>query len=448
MSILAQLRQRMARLLDLEPGETTPVLLGALLFLVLFTGYFMLRPVRETMGIAGGVENLQWLFTATFLATLAAMPLFGWLATRVQRRRILAWSYAFFASNLAGFGLLLAISPDNVWTARVFYVWLSVFNLLAVSIIWSVLADLFPLSQAKRLFAVIASGASLGGLIGPLLGALLVGPIGHSGLLLLSALLLLAAIGIAHQLQRWRERNPLPQDSAESRRHALGGSPFAGAVTVLRSPFLIGISLFVVLLASVNTFLYFEQARLVAETFPDRTDQTRVFGIIDAIVQALAILTQIFLTGRIARRLGVGVLLTAVPLVAMLGFVWLALAPTFAVLAIVMVIRRAGEYALVRPGREMLFTLVPVEAKYKAKNFIDSVVYRGADAVSAWLKTLLDLIGQNPALAALGGALIALGWAATGALLGSGRLNPGSSQSGGLAPGTSTTTSVNAAPPA
>lgn len=160
----------------------------------------------------------------------------------------------------------------------------------------------------------------------------------------------------------------------------MGGNPFTGATAVLRSPYLLGIALFVVLLASVSTFLYFEQARIVSETFTDRTRQTQVFGLIDTVVQALAILTQVLLTGRLARRLGVGVLLVAVPLVMAAGFLWLALAPVFAVFVVVMVVRRAGEYALVRPGREMLFTVLSAEDKYKAKNFIDTVIYRGGDA--------------------------------------------------------------------
>ncbi|MGE8323968.1 MAG: MFS transporter, partial [Pseudomonas sp.] len=190
------------------------------------------------------------------------------------------------------------------------------------------------------------------------------------------------------------------------------------ATAVLRSPYLLGIALFVVLLASVSTFLYFEQARIVSETFTDRTRQTQVFGLIDTVVQALAILTQALLTGRLARRLGVGVLLVAVPLVMAAGFLWLALAPAFAVFAVVMVVRRAGEYALVRPGREMLFTVLSAEDKYKAKNFIDTVVYRAGDAFSGWLKRALDVIGEHPQLAMLIGALMALGWAATGGWLG------------------------------
>lgn len=407
-----------ARLFNVEPRETGAVVAGLVLFFLLFTGYFMLRPVRETMGVAGGVDNLQWLFTGTFVATLAAMPLFGWVAARVRRRHILPWTFGFFVLNLLVFAALFGSQPENVWIARTFYIWLSVFNLLSISLAWSVLADLFVVAQAKRLFALMAGGASLGGLCGPVLGTLLVAPLGHAGLVLLSALFLAGSIGAAAWLQRWRDAHPLPAQDQVARSRPLGGNPFAGATAVFRSPYLIGIALFVLLLASVSTFLYFEQARLVAEVFPDRTRQTQVFGLIDTIVQSLAILTQIFITGQIARRLGVGVLLVVVPLITAAGFLWLALAPTFAVFAVVMVVRRAGEYALVRPGREMLYTVVGAEDKYKAKNFIDTVVYRGADALSGWVKRMLDLIAEHPALAMIIGAGIALAWAGTGGWLG------------------------------
>jgi AAA family ATP:ADP antiporter len=410
-------RVLVARVFDVEAHEVEPLALGLTMFFLLFAGYFMLRPVRETMGIAGGVQNLQWLFTGTFVATLAAMPLFGWLAARAERRRVLAWTLGFFAMNLALFALAFLLRPDDVWLARGFYIWLSVFNLLSVSVVWSVMADLFRIAEAKRLFALVAVGASVGGLVGPLLGVALVGSIGHAGLLLLSAVLLVGTIFAARHLQMWRDRHPLGPDETRARSRPLGGSPFAGASQVLRSPFLLGSAVFVLLLAASTTFLYFEQARLVQATFPNRVDQTRVFGVIDMIVQTLAIVTQLFFTGRIAQHLGVGVLLVAVPLAVAAGFLWLAFAPTFAVLAVVMIARRAGEYALVRPGREMLFTVVAVEAKYKAKNFIDTVVYRGSDALSGWLKATIEMLAQQPAVAAIVGAGIAMTWAATGAWL-------------------------------
>ncbi|MDQ8032646.1 MAG: MFS transporter [Bordetella sp.] len=412
------LATRLRRLFNVQPGEAGVVAAGLLMFFLLFCGYFMLRPVREVMGLAGGVNNLQWLFTATFVATLVVLPLFGALASRIARAPLVAWVYGFFVLNLAGFALALQLRPDDVWVGRVFYVWLSVFNLLSISLAWSVLADVFTSRQAKRLFAIMAGGASLGGLVGPLLGTLLVAPLGHAGLLLLSALMLAASTASALGLLRWRGHHPLAREEAAERRKPLGGNPWSGATAVFRSPYLMGIALFVILLASANTFLYFEQARIVAEHFPDRTTQTQVFGMLDAVVQTLAILTQLFFTGRLAQRLGVSVLLVAVPLVVAAGFLALALAPVFAVFAVVMVVRRAGEYALVRPGREILFTVIPAEQKYKAKNFIDTVVYRGGDAVSGWLKRGLDLLGDHPALAMFIGAGLAVGWAATGLSLG------------------------------
>ncbi|MDQ8699289.1 MFS transporter [Hyphomicrobium sp. LHD-15] len=417
-------RSRLSTLFNVEREEVPAVAAGVGMFYLLFAGYFMLRPVRETMGIAGGIDNLQWLFTATFVATLIALPLFGWIASKVPRRHVLAWTYAFFTLNLIAFAVGFVIDPDNIWMARTFYVWLSVFNLLAISLAWSVLADVLAASEAKRLFAMIAGGASLGGLTGPILGTTLVAPIGHAGLLLLAAVLLALSALAAAWLHRWRDRSPQTEstlfasDQHAPRGRPLGGHPFAGASAVVKSGYLAAIALFVILLAVVSTFLYFEQAKLVAETFPDKVRQTQVFGLIDTVVQTLTIVIQVFLTGRIAERFGIGVLLVSVPLAMAAGFLWLAVAPVFAVLALIMIARRVGEYALVRPGREMLFAVAAPEEKYKAKNFIDTVVYRGGDAIGGWVKRGLDVFAESPALAMMIGAGIALGWAATGGYLG------------------------------
>jgi len=410
----------LSRLFNVAPHEAPAVGAGLLMFFLLFAGYFMLRPIRETMGVTGGVDNLQWLFTGTFVATLIVLPLFGWIASKVSRRRILPWVFGAVVVSLLAFGVALLARPDDVWLARGFYIWVSVINLLLISLAWSVLADVLASSEAKRLFALIASGASLGGLVGPLLTTLLVEHLGHGGLMLLSSVLMGASGVTALWLHQWRDRHPLPEgvSTAEQRRAPLGGNPFAGATEVFKSPYLAGIALFVLLLATVTTFLYFEQAKLVEQLFPDKEQQTRVFGTIDTVVQALAILSQLFITGRIAQRLGVGVLLVAVPLVMAAGFLWLALAPVFGVFVVVMVARRAGEYAFVRPGREMLYTVVPPGQKYKAKNFIDTVVYRGGDALSGWVKRALDVLAEHPAVAMLIGSGVALAWAATGLALG------------------------------
>jgi AAA family ATP:ADP antiporter len=411
---------RFAALFNVRPHETPVVMAGLVMFFLLFAGYFMLRPIRETMGVAGGVDNLQWLFTGTFVATLAVLPAYGWIASKVSRRRIVPWVFGVIVASLLGYGGAMLARPDDVWLARTFYIWVSVINLLMISLAWSVLADVMDSHEAKRLFALIAGGASLGGLVGPLLTTLLVKPLGHGGLMVLSAVLIGASAATATWLHRWRDRHPLPAGamSSDQRRRPLGGNPFAGATAVFRSPYLLGIAFFVLLLATVTTFLYFEQAKLVAERFADKEEQTRVFGLIDTVVQTLAILSQLFITGRIAQRLGVGVLLVAVPMIVAAGFLWLALAPVFAVFVVVMVVRRAGEYAFVRPGREMLYTVVPAEQKYKAKNFIDTVVYRGGDALSGWVKRALDVLAEHPAAAMFIGAGVAVAWAVTGAALG------------------------------
>lgn len=416
------LERRLARAINAEVGELAAVLAGFALFFCLFAGYFMLRPIREAMGITGGVHNLQWLFTATFVAMLVAVPLFAWLNSKVPRIHFIDWVYGFFCLNLLGFVLLFWLDRDSVWLARVFYVWISVYNLFVISVAWSLMADVFDGAQARRLFAFIAAGASVGGLCGPLLSTLLIGLLGEAGLMLLAAVLLGVAMALKHYLMAWRERLGAGRAGAapsESPRRPVPGNPFSGLTRVLGSRYLLGIAAFVVLLTSVSTFLYFEQARLVAELFPDRAAQVKVFGVIDFVVQAGALASQLFITGRVAQRLGVRVLLAVVPVLVCLGFLGLALMPVFAVLAALMIVRRIGEYAFVRPGREMLFAPLDAESKYKAKNFIDTVVYRGGDALSGWAKAGLDMLGHGAWLVALVGALCAALWGVLGWFLGS-----------------------------
>jgi AAA family ATP:ADP antiporter len=407
----------LARLIVARGEEVPAVVGGFLLFFLLFASYFMLRPVRETFGIAGGVDNLQWLFLGTFLATLVVVPLYGALAARLPRRTLLPVTYIVSAVVMVGFAIGLLTDPGNVWVARAFYIWLSVFNLFVISLAWSLMADIFSADQGRRLFGQIAAGASVGGLTGPLLSTLLVAPLGHAGLLLLSTALLLSTLICARRLMTWHDLHGERDAARPPTTHAMGGGIWAGITLVLRSPYLIAISVFVILFTSVSTFLYFEQARVVEATFPDRVQQTQVFGTIDVVVQSLTVFIQIFFTGRLAKRLGVTVLLTAVPVTMMFGFGLLALVATFPVLAAVMIVRRVGEYALVRPGREMLFTAVDTETKYKAKNVIDTFVYRGGDAISAWANTAIVAIGSTGA-AAIGGVVIAAAWGWIGLYIG------------------------------
>jgi AAA family ATP:ADP antiporter len=403
------------RVLAAERDEVPAVVAGFVLFVLLFASYFMLRPVRETFGIAGGVKNLQWLFTGTFVAMLAVVPLYGWIAASVPRKRLLPLLYSGCALVMAGFAVSLAADPGNVWIARAFYIWLSVMNLFVISIAWSLMADLFEPERSVRLFGPIAAGASLGGLIGPLLSGALVAPLGEAGLLALSAALLLSTLVCVRCLLRWRDRLGPRRDAPPPER--IGGSIWAGLTLILRSPYLIAIAGFIVLLTAASTFLYFEQARIVAATFPSRTAQTQTFAAIDVTVQTLTIAIQIFFTGRLAKRLGVSVLLVAVPLMMLFGFGALALAATFPVLVVVMIVRRVGEYALVRPGREMLFAALDAETKYKAKNALDTFVYRGGDALAGWTYAGIAALA-NLAVVALAGAVLAGVWAVLGIAIG------------------------------
>jgi AAA family ATP:ADP antiporter len=402
-------------LLAVKPEERPALIGGFLLFFLLFTSYFMLRPVRETFGIAGGIRNLQWLFTGTFIATMAVVPLYGWAASRLPRRRLLPITYIASAIVMAGFATSLHLDPGSIWVGRAFYIWLSVFNLFVISIAWSLMADVLDGDQSRRLFGPIAAGASLGGLTGPLLSGVLVRPIGEAGLLFLSTALLLSTLVCVGWLLSWRDRiGPRDDVPAPIR---IGGSIWGGIRLILASRQLMAISAFVLLLTAVSTFVYFEQARIVAATFPERARQTEVFSAIDAVVQASTILIQLFVTGQLARRLGVTVLLAAVPAMMVFGLGLLSFIATFPVLVGVMIARRVGEYALVRPGREMLFAPLDTETKYKAKNAIDTFVYRGGDAISAWLNAAITAVGSLGAAAAIGAGIAAL-WAVLGLVIG------------------------------
>lgn len=408
-------RSGLARLFNAEPEEMPAVIGGFVLFFCVFASYFMLRPVRETFGIVGGVNNLAWLWTGTFVAMLAVVPLYGWIASRVPRRRLLPVLYTLCAVVLAAFAASLKFNPESVWIARAFYIWVAVMNLFIISIAWSLMSDIFERDRGHRLFGQIAAGASLGGLTGPVLSGLLVGRVGEPGLLLISAGILLLALGTVRHLLGWRDRMGPRTDQPPPER--IAGSVWAGLTLIFRSRYLMMIATFILLLTTATTFLYFEQARIVEATFPDRTAQTQVFATIDTVVQSLTILIQVFFTGQLAKRLGVTVLLVAVPVTMMFGFGLLALAATFPILVFVMVVRRVGDYALVAPGREMLFAPLDAETKYKAKNAIDTAVFRGGDVLSGWVHTAIANLGSTAGVF-VAGVIAAGAWAWVGYAIG------------------------------
>jgi AAA family ATP:ADP antiporter len=359
-----------------------PALTAAFVYnLLLFTAYYILRPLRDSMGITGGVHALDNLFWFTFLAMLAAMPLFGWLCGRYRRTVFLPWTYGFFILNLLAFWVVFRAFDDDVWTARVFFVWVSVFNLFVVSVFWSFMADLFDREQAKRMFAFIMGGASTGAIAGSAITAFLAEAVGDVNLLVVSAVLLGTTLLPMGYLMRWSARRVSAGLRLAER--TIGGNPLAGATLVARSGYLIGISVFVFLLVTVSTFLYLQQADLLSRFYPDGSERTAFLGRIDFAVNLLAVVLQLLAVGRLTARFGVAIMLPSIPLMMAAGFILLAVQPALATLVAVLVARRAGEYAVTRPCREMLFTTVDRESKYKAKNFIDTVVYRGGDAISA-----------------------------------------------------------------
>jgi len=418
---LTRLLQRLARV---EPHETASVVTAFLLFFCVLGGYFAVRPVRETVGTILGPERTAGLFVGPWIASIAIVPVYGWLCARFRRSAFLPWVYGFVAAALAGIGVVFRVSDASIVAAQFFFVFISVLNLFVVSVFWSFLLELFDAGQTKRLFGFIAGGGTAGALGGPILTDLTVRLVGNSGVLFLGAGLFVGAIVCQRVLLHIWKRGGGSTDTTDAPGdRPLGGNPFAGFTLILKSPYLIGIALFVVLLASVNTFLYFEQLRIVSATFPDREVRTQIFSRLDYTVQSLTILSQLLVTGRIASRWGIGALLTAVPLIMVAGFLFLAGVHTFPVLAAVMIARRVGEYAFVRPGREMLFSRVDTETKYKAKNAIDVPVYRGGDALVAQVDSALSGAGMSATSLAFLGAGVAAAWGINGYILGRSRAN-------------------------
>jgi AAA family ATP:ADP antiporter len=382
------------RVIAMRLAEVAAALWSFAYFFCVLASYYVLRPVRETLGAAAGVEGLPWLFTGTFLAMLAAVPLFGVLASRFPRRTLLPLIYAFFIACILALFLLLRSGANAAWAPAAFFIWLSVFNLFVVSVFWSFMADVWREEQARRLFGFIAAGGSAGAIAGPTLTALLAARLGPVNLLPLSALILGGALVCIMRLRHWAlapEHGPAARAAQEEA--PLGGSPLAGLTGVLRSAYLLGICGFVALGNLLGTFIYFQQAQLIRAAYAEPGERTAVFAMMDLAVNALTIFAQLFVTGRLTAWLGLPRLLAALPTLSLIGFGVLAVAPAASVLIAYQVLRRAATYGVTGPAREVLFTVLSREEKYKAKNVIDTVVYRGADALSGWAYAGLAVLG-------------------------------------------------------
>jgi AAA family ATP:ADP antiporter len=401
-----------------ERGETGPSLWSFACFFCVLCGYYVLRPLRDEMGVQGGVENLPWLFSATFAAMCAAVPLFGFAASRLPRRRLVPWTYLFFVANVLVFYALFASGAAPSWVARAFFVWVSVFNLFVVSLFWSLMADLFRPAQAARLFGFISAGGSCGALAGPTLTAFLAAPLGTANLLLVSCGFLALAVVCIRALVRGADAPGDPAPDVASAVDSIGGTTWSGLAAIARSPYLLGIVAYVLLYTVLLGFVYLELARFVAATYHDSAQRTALFAQVDLAVNVLTLLGQLFLVAKLVEKLGVGAALALLPALGLAGFIAIGIAPTLAILIAFQVVRRAADYAIARPAREMLFTVLTREAKYKSKNFIDTVVFRGGDAASGWVYAALKGLGlglAGLAAAAIPGAIV---WLVLGVWLG------------------------------
>ena len=394
------------RVMPATQHERAAALWSFAYFFALLAGYYVLRPLRDQMGIAGGVKNLPWLFTATFITLLVAQPLYGALVARLPRARFIPIVYHFFVANLVLFWVLLTFGVETVLVARIFFVWVSVFNLFAVAVFWSFMADLFTSEQGKRLFGFIGAGGTAGALLGPIITIWLSVPLGPVNLMIAAAVLLEVAVFCVYRLERAAVVHTGPQATTEN----IGGSAFAAIPELVRSPYLLGIAIWVALLSYAATIIYFEQAHIVSEAVKTAGLQTRVFASIDLAVSLLTLVTQLLVTGQLLKRVGTGVAAAALPAVYVVGFAVLAVMPTLAVVMTIQVVQRWMHFAIANPARQLFFTVVTREEKYKAKNLVDVVVYRGSDALSGWIFDTMQALGLKLGAIALCSLPVVAGW--------------------------------------
>jgi AAA family ATP:ADP antiporter len=380
----------LARIVEVERAEIASMLWSFAYFFSVLCAYYILRPLRDEMGVTVGQDGLKWLFVIVFAVMLAAVPVFGWVVSRFPRRRIVPVMYGFFIANLAMFWMAFQAGIHGAVVAGTFFVWVSVFNLFVVSLFWSLMSDLWRHDQAKRLYGFIAAGGSAGAFAGPLITQGLVRLVGPNNLLIVSGLLLGVSIAAALMLRRLFAGVAAGQGEEEpvGQRGLLDG-----ALAVWRSPYLFKIALWILIGNFVGTFFYLEQARIVGETLTDRTARVELFARVDLAVSVLTILVQVFLAARIMQTFGVGISAAALPASATLGLIALAISPTLAVVVTVLAMERTITFALASPAIKVLYTLVQPEEKYKAQNFTDTVVFRGGDAASAWVLNGFRVLG-------------------------------------------------------
>ena len=403
----------------IEPNELQATVLSFAFVFVLMTAYFILRPVRDSLSSDWTDAQLSALWTSTFFISILAVSIYGAVISRIRLRVIVPSVYVFFAATFVAFYVAGRMLGDSDLVNRAYYVWLSVFSLYHLSVFWTFMSGLYNKEQAKRLFAIIAMGASAGAIVGPSIPTFFADKIGNLNLLLIAAVLLMLPIAFIFRLERLRISD-LGNENVQadlSDDPQLSRNPFSGFTTFIRNPYLLAIGLFIVLYVVMNTFIYFELRKMLGDF--DREVRTQIWGGIDLAVNSIAFVIALFATGRLATRFGMPTTLALIPALMVGGWAIVALSPVLAVLAGLQIARRAGNYAITRPGREMLFTAVDADTRFKAKPVIDIVVYRGGDMMTAWFYTLLTTtFALGTAGIAAVAAFIAAIWAGAGVFLG------------------------------
>lgn len=398
------------------------LLWACMYFFCILASYYIIRPFRDEMAVAGGTRNIPWLFTATLAAMLCVHPPFAQLVRRFSRRQFIPWANRFFVVNLFIFFVVLRVLPAEqmVWAGRVFFVWTAVFNLFVVSVFWSFMTDVFTTEQGKRLFGFIGFGGTLGGIVGSAVTSFLAQPLRPLNLLLISMLLLEVSTLAVRRLNALSAHGATGVEARHSGSTdaVIGGDLWAGLINAVSSPYLLGICLYMILFTIGSTTLYLQQAAIADREFTEAAARTAFFARVDLAVNTLTLLTQIFFTGRIVKALGVAVTLTLLPALSIVGFASLSIVPAIAVLVVFQVLRRAGEFAVARPTREVLYTVVPREDKYKAKNFIDTFVYRLGDQIGAWSTAFMGKLGIALSGEAMIAVVLSAGWLGIGLWLG------------------------------
>jgi len=401
---------KVQRFVQLRAGEGPALGWSFLYFFLLLGSYYVIRPIRTEMVIVSGIDKLHWLALAVFVGMLVVVPIFGWMTQKLRRHVFLNTVYVFFSLNLLVFYLLFNGAETTPNLARAFYVWVGVFNLFVVSVFWSFMADIFDRDQSRRLFATIAAGGTCGALIGPIVTALLVEKIGISNLFLVAATMLMGTLYCIQKLRLWKQRISAKQGGQSAVQPKIKGGILDGIKLVASSPYLLGICILMCGYSLCATLLSIQVAEQVEVLYPDSAIRTRLFAIIDSVVNFLTLVFQLFLTSRLLKWLRMARMLAVLPVCMLLGFVAVIFMPVIVVYALAEIVRRAFEYGINKPAREMLYVPLAREEKYKAKNFIDTGVHRGADLLSTWVMAGFRSAGFSSQLISGFAALLATGW--------------------------------------